>query len=72
MNPLVKIIGLTATPFRLDSGLLTSGDGRIFTDIAYDLPLLRLVNAGHLSPVISRGSLHHADLSGVQSAAESS
>ena len=65
VNPLVKIIGLTATPFRLDSGLLTSGDGRIFTDIAYDLPLLRLVNAGHLSPVISRGSLHHADLSGV-------
>lgn len=65
VNPMVKIIGLTATPFRLDSGLLTHGEGRIFTDIAYDLPLLRLVDAGHLAPVISRGSLHHADLSGV-------
>ncbi|SEO16917.1 hypothetical protein SAMN04489859_104032 [Paracoccus alcaliphilus] len=35
INPALKVIGLTATPFRLDSGMLHEGENALFTDIAY-------------------------------------
>ncbi len=52
VNPLVKVIGFTATPFRTDSGRLTD-EGGIFTDVAYDIDLLMLVRDGFLSRLIS-------------------
>ena len=33
-NPDVRFIGLTATPYRMSSGLLHRGKGALFTDIA--------------------------------------
>ena len=47
-NPLVKIVGLTATPYRLDSGRLDRGDGSLFDGIAYDIPVGMLVERGYL------------------------
>ena len=35
LNPQLKVIGFTATPYRLDSGMLHEGKGALFTDIAY-------------------------------------
>jgi len=64
-NPLVKIVGLTATPYRLDSGYLHKGEGAIFDGIAYDIPVAMLMDQGFLSPVISKGALKQIDLSGV-------
>ena len=46
INPLLKVIGLTATPYRLDSGLLHEGDDSIFTDIAYEVSVRELIDAG--------------------------
>lgn len=60
-NPDVRVIGLTATPYRLDSGLLTEGEGAIFTEIAYECDIQELVRDGFLSPLISLGSLNHVD-----------
>ena len=37
INPHLKVIGFTATPYRLDSGMLHEGDGALFTDIAYEV-----------------------------------
>lgn len=54
INPALKIIGLTATPFRLDSGRLDEGRGSIFDGIAYDIPFPMLVQRGYLSPLISK------------------
>lgn len=65
-NPRLKVIGLTATPFRLRSGMLTEGEDRLFTDIASEVTLTELLQAGHLSPLISKVSLTQADLSGVE------
>lgn len=65
-NPAVKIIGLTATPYRLDSGLLTEGSDRIFTDIAYEANVGTLVMQGYLCPLVSRAGAAKADLSGVR------
>lgn len=55
-NPNVKIVGLTATPYRLDSGYLHKGDGALFDGIAYDIPVGMLMDEGYLSPVVSKGS----------------
>ena len=51
-NPLLKVIGFTATPFRTDSGRLTDPGG-IFTDIAFDIDLLQLIRQKFLSPLVS-------------------
>jgi DNA repair protein RadD len=64
-NPSVKIVGLTATPYRLDSGYLHKGEGAIFDGICYDIPVAMLMERGYLSPVVSRGSAHKIDLSNV-------
>lgn len=53
VNPAMKIIGLTATPYRLDSGMLHRGDGAIFDGIAYDIPIGMLVQRGYLAPLRS-------------------
>lgn len=53
INPHMKVIGLTATDFRMDSGSLTYGDNRIFTDIAYEYPILEAFEDGYLCPVVT-------------------
>jgi DNA repair protein RadD len=64
-NPHLRVIGLSATPYRTDTGLLTEGDGRIFTDVVIDVPIPRLIHEGFLSPLRSKGSRVEADLDGV-------
>lgn len=53
-NPALKVVGLTATPFRLDSGRLDRGKGAIFDGIAYDIPIPMLVSRGYLAPLVSK------------------
>lgn len=48
LNPLVKICGGTATPFRTDSGMLHEGDEAIFTDIVYEVNVRDLIDNGTL------------------------
>jgi DNA repair protein RadD len=64
-NPDVKVVGLTATPYRLDTGYLHKGKGAIFDGIAHDIPVSMLMDQGYLSPVISKGGIKQIDLSGV-------
>ena len=65
INPLLKVIGLTATPYRLDSGLLHVGDEAIFTDIAYEVSVRELIDDGYLSGLISKRMATQLDVSGV-------
>jgi len=64
-NPRCKVLGLTATPYRLDSGSLLDFDSP-FTDIAYDICIRELIEQGFLSPLISRVSESIVDLSSVK------
>ena len=64
-NPAVKIVGLTATPYRLDSGWLHKGEGAIFDGIAYDIPVADLMEQGFLAPVVSKAGARKIDLSEV-------
>lgn len=64
-NPKMKVIGLTATHYRMDSGLLTDGEGRIFTDIAYEADVGVLIKDGWLCPLVAKNGSTKADLSQV-------
>ena len=68
INPYLKIIGLTATPFRLDSGLLHKGKDALFQDIAYEVPITHLIDNGWLVPLLSHEAKMQYDTSGVKKA----
>jgi DNA repair protein RadD len=65
INPALKVIGLTATPFRTGSGMLHEGKDALFTDIAYEAPVRDLIDAGYLSPLISKQPNTRLDVSKV-------
>lgn len=66
-KPWLKVIGWTATAYRLGLGSLTNGS--IFTDFAYDLTGMaafnRLLAEGYLCPVIPHRTETVLDMSGV-------
>ena len=66
MNENVKIIGFTATHYRLDSGVLTDGKDRIFTDIAYEVSVKLLIEQGYLCSLVTKDPTHKLDTSGVK------
>jgi superfamily II DNA or RNA helicase len=67
INPALKVIGLTATPFRLDSGMLHEGENALFTEIAYEVSVRDLIDQGYLSPLISKQTQTRLDVTGVGS-----
>lgn len=63
--PKLKIIGLSATPFRMDSGSLTSGDGALFDTIVFDYGLGRAVQDGYLVPLKGKHTRTEYNIDGV-------
>lgn len=67
INPSVKLVGLSATLFRMKQGYLT--DSGIFTDVAYDLTNLegfnKLLSEGFMSPLIPQRTKIELDVSNV-------
>jgi len=67
VNPYLKVIGLTATPYRLGMGMIT--EGGIFNDVCYDLTerqtFNRLIAEGFISPLICRKTVTELDVSAV-------
>lgn len=70
INPLLKVVGLTATGYREGMGLLTNGP--IFTDVCFDLTSLeafnKLLAQGHLAPLISPRMVIGIDAAGIKTA----
>lgn len=68
INPNLKIIGFTATPYRLKQGMIT--DDGIFTDICYDITRYndfnRLIAEGYLAPLIPKKTNIEIDTSNVK------
>lgn len=65
MNPKLKIIGLTATHYRLGRGFLHEGDDAIFDGISYEISVRTLLDQGHLVPIVSKSGCIAPDLSKV-------
>jgi len=67
VNPNLKVIGFTATHYRLGMGLLTEGD--LFSDVCFDLTGLdafnHLISEGYLSPLIPKRTSMMYDVSEV-------
>jgi DNA repair protein RadD len=63
INPRVRVVGLTATPYRLTSGEICTKDG-ILNHICYEIGVRELIEAGYLSKLVSRmgGSVDTAKL----------
>ena len=64
-NPAFKLIGLTATPYRLDSGYLHTGPDALFDGIAYEYGVAEAIEEGFLSHVTSKATDYKQDTSGV-------
>lgn len=67
VNPYLKVIGFTATPWRLGQGRIT--DDGIFTDLCFDITGLnafnRLIAEGFLAPLIPKKTRYLLDVEGV-------
>jgi len=65
INPYMRIVGFSATEYRMDSGNLTSGDDAMFKDIIYEYGLLEAINEGYLCEIIPKSMTTKIDLTGV-------
>jgi DNA repair protein RadD len=52
-NAKLRIIGLTATPWRMDGGCLISGENKIFTCIVYEVTIRKLIELQKLCPIVT-------------------
>lgn len=65
LAPAMRVVGFTATPYRLDSGRLDEGPGRLFSGIAYEADTGDLIRRGYLAPLVSKATLTQLDVTGV-------
>ncbi len=60
VNPHLRVIGLTATPYRLKSGLIYSPDHFLST-VCYEVGVRELIVGGYLCPLITKSGSAKAD-----------
>lgn len=74
INPKITIGGFTATQYRMKHGLLTEGEGAIFSDVCYEATIRELMDPDHfknkdkkqyLCNLISKNGVNKVDLSNV-------
>lgn len=65
INPALRVVGLTATPWRTASGSLCHGDEALFAAVAHEVRMLDLIRDGYLSPLVSKRMATQLDVSGV-------
>lgn len=64
-NPAMRVIGLTATPYRLGHGYITDGDA-LFSSLIEPVSIEALIGYGFLSELRSKSTCHQIDTSGVR------
>lgn len=73
INPKLRVIGFTATDFRIGQGLLTEGDDALFTDNCVDMSTLEnfnwFIHQGYLCRLIPRKVNFEYDLTSVRTTA---
>lgn len=66
-NPYLKVVGLSATPYRLGQGMIT--DGGVFTDVAIDLTTREsfnwFIDQGYMANLLPRSTSIEVDVSEV-------
>lgn len=64
VNPNLRIVGFTATPFRLKSGTICTPDGFLNT-ICHEVGVRELIRDGYLCPLISKAGKSKANTEGL-------
>lgn len=67
--PHMRVLGLSATPYRMDTGLLTEkwkDQEPLFDDVIYEISIKTLIEQGYLCPVIPRAPKTRLDVAGVK------
>jgi DNA repair protein RadD len=65
INPNLCVLGMSGTPYRLDSGDLTDGENALFKTVAYEVNIRELIDAGYLTRPVSKGTVTTFDMTGV-------
>lgn len=65
INPDMKIVGFTATVYRLDSGRLDEGEDRLFDKVVYEYGIRKGIDDGYLTPITSKRVESMQNISGV-------
>lgn len=64
VNPNVRLIGLTATPYRMSTGMICGPDN-LLNDICYEIGVRELIVQGYLCPLKSKSGRNKVDTSGL-------
>ena len=64
-TPDLRVVGFTATPYRLDSGRLDAGEEAIFDETVFSYDIGHGVDDGWLAPLVSRATGQVIDVSNV-------
>jgi DNA repair protein RadD len=64
LNPHLRVVGLTATPFRLKDGSICE-PGNILNTVCYEVGVKELIRDGFLSPLVSKAGKAKADTAGL-------
>lgn len=64
INPELRIVGFTATPFRLKTGPICTPEGFLNT-ICYEVGVRELIVGGYLCPLITKAGINKADFGGL-------
>ena len=64
VNPSIRVIGLTATPYRMTTGMICAPD-HFLNEICYEVGVRELIVQGYLCPLKSKAGKVKADTSGL-------
>lgn len=64
INPHIRVVGFTATPFRMRSGPICTTDG-ILNHVCFEVGVRELIQEGYLCPLVSKGAAKPTDFSGL-------
>lgn len=64
VNPNVRVVGLTATPFRLKSGSICAPE-HILNHVCYEVGVRQLIADGYLCPLVTKAGAAKADMTGL-------
>ncbi len=66
INPVMKVIGFTATPYRMGQGLLTQGADAIFSSVCCNADIVELIDDGYLCELVTQRGDAQYDTSGLR------
>jgi DNA repair protein RadD len=64
VNPGVRLVGLTATPFRMTTGTICSPEN-LLNHVCFEVSVRELIVQGYLCPLVAKGTREDIDTSGL-------